>query len=197
MGTRIFETNKAAGLLVAPFFYILVLPLVLVLILVNEIARLIVKCLLRYNYGSQIELVEDGLDAISNFKNEGTTRNILIFGVVKPGTYSSAQAASMYQRQVLDYERYDDRSGQKQFIRPYDKLQKIMTTVYGYTCWKRDENFDVRRHFWDVPDDRVYTKEAVMELLAAFAEDMEETRPQWDWIYIHRYQGGFAIIPKF
>ena len=147
------------------------------------------KFILWRKYGTRITLVEDGCDSIWNYKTWGNTRNCLLLGTTERGAIDVDDFANYFEKNVLLHkETRKSRLGNVQY-RPYEKLEKIMVTAYGYTCWKYDEKFNIKNHVKRVNELAHYTEQDLMELLSNLAEDMDTSKPQWEFVFVENYQG--------
>lgn len=80
---------------------------------------------------------------------------------------------------------------EKDGTRPYKKFEKVMTTSFGYVCWKRAGRFNVNEHVRVLNEEKVFSSGDLQELLTEdFSKDMDETRPQWEIVLFPRYDGN-------
>ncbi|CAL8108206.1 unnamed protein product [Orchesella dallaii] len=178
MGYR--ETNGLLQFLISLTLYIIVGPIFLFLITINELARLFVSLCLRVNYGRNISLVPYGSDAIWTLKRPNRSRmSIAILKIDKQPTLERV-------KQTLNDVILPAKSSNGDQV--YLKLKTILVVKYGYACWKKSEQkFDLNEHVRSIPDTKAYSKTELKKLVDTWSKDMSEERPQWEIIIVPRF----------
>ncbi|CAL8138864.1 unnamed protein product [Orchesella dallaii] len=172
-------TRGLLPFLISLVFYIIIGPILLILCLLNELVRLLIRCYLWKKYEGKIDLVPDGADALWALKRQDRTRTVVVcLKTDKPVPHEKVKENF---RDVILQAR--DSTGKP----IYSKLTKILVTKLGYACWKRDENFDLNNHFRSLPSNKIYSKKEIQKEIKQMVQDMEEDKPQWEIVTVPRF----------
>ncbi|CAG7833774.1 unnamed protein product [Allacma fusca] len=82
-------------------------------------------------------------------------------------------------------------------MKPFLKLRNIFIRKFGYGCWKRDSNFDIKNHIrvFSPKEGRPFLVETdLQEVLASLTGDMSEEHPQWEEIIIQKFVYSKDVI---
>ncbi|XP_021945776.1 uncharacterized protein LOC110844004 [Folsomia candida] len=171
--------------LLGPGLGLAIFPFLTVVIILNEIVRFLLAQLLRLVYGDKLELVSEGADGFWGYKKNGCSRNVVTYVVTPTGCLDRDKIVNFYRESIQNYR--DEKDG----TRPYKKFEKVMTTSFGYVCWKRAGRFNVNEHVRVLNEEKVFSSGDLQELLTEdFSKDMDETRPQWEIVLFPRYDDG-------
>jgi len=179
--------NKSGALpfLLSSILFIFFYPGLLILLILNELVRALLSIILSIKYNNKFSLVPHGDDGFWAYKKEGSTRNVIILGIVENKNFATEDIIKMYNQKLKTF--IDPKSGKN----PYDKLEKVIVTKFGYFCWKDcSEAFDIQDHVRSLDKDILYSKEDVWELTSDFSKDMDDTKPQWEVVIIPRFDDG-------
>jgi hypothetical protein len=179
---------KRLRLIIYTFFGPFLLPpaliIFLILTIINEISRLIVKLLLHFGKEKGVSLVSDGADGIWGCKKPGSTRNVMVWVGAESGNLS---------RELL-YRIFSEALASKDgSLRPYEKLERILVNRWGYVCWKSLADFDLWNHirFLEDSENCPLEESDVLNKMSGLADDMGEDKPQWELILVQRVLGNF------
>jgi len=168
-------------LLLSPITFLVVLFLGAALFL-NEAIRALVAVLLWLRHGRKAHLVQEGADAVWEYKGTGNTRMVLVpLVLTQGGNLDVEHVASEIEKRIF---------GSPSLESTYKKLKCILATFSGYVCWKDADNFDVRNHVRRLYGNEIYTEEDVSELLSGLCQDMDDSKPQWEILIIRRFMSN-------
>jgi len=170
----------------APLLYMTLVPATFFAVGINELVRFVISKFFLRQFNGEITLISDGGDAIWSHVKKGNCRNILVYAVTPKDQLNVNILKKMFDQRVLAYKDSDGK-------RPYEKIKNIVVNMYGYPCWKKCPNFNLKNHF-KVMKDRVYTEDEVKRWLSTFSEDMDDKKPQWELIVFPVYKGRIGII---
>ncbi|CAL8147273.1 unnamed protein product [Orchesella dallaii] len=167
-------------LLISLLGYIFLGPVVTALLIVNEILRIIVSYVLLYNFNDKIVLVSDGAEAAWAAKRAGKSNMVQVTVHTEQPITEEKCIEYITSRVMLEM---DPLSGQK----VNEKLEHILIEKYGYACWKKDEDFNVKRHVRYLGS-KIYCKPDMQSLFREISEDMGDNKPQWELVIVPRYK---------
>jgi hypothetical protein len=170
------------ALALAPSVLCLFLPLTVVTLVLNEVIRSFLSVLLWVRHRGRLYLVPNGEDATWDYREEGNTRNVLVPVITGRGQLDLEKCIQDLQERIF-------RPGNEEEGERARKLGLIMTRAYGYVCWKEDNQFDLRNHIRLLDDQTEYTETTFMDLLSQLSGDMDEEKPQWEWVIVPKYRG--------
>ncbi|CAL8087675.1 unnamed protein product [Orchesella dallaii] len=165
---------------------ILLSPLGLLLLLGNEFIRIFINLILRYKYSGNIQLVSDGNDAVYR-----PNRSMVISLIRIENPIAPEESMEKFTKDVLLLKNPKTREHQST---TYAKLEQILIDKFGYRCWKKDENFNIKNHCRTVVSNSVVYKTDLLQLIRKLADDMEEDKPQWEIVLIPNYQEAGEVV---
>ncbi|CAL8108244.1 unnamed protein product [Orchesella dallaii] len=166
--------------LISLTIYILLGPTFLFVLIINELARLFVSLCLRVNYGGNISLIHYGTEAIWAVNRPNRPR--ITTGIFKLHKLLPLERV----KQTLNDVVFPAKSSNGDQV--YLKLKNTLVVKYGYACWRKSgKEFDLDEHVRCLPDNKVYNKAEMKDLINTWAEDMSEERPQWEFIIVPRF----------
>jgi len=186
---KIMELIKSHGVpfLFSLIAYPLILPFVLLFIILNELVRFIISLILDYQYDGKITLVREGADSFWGHNKEGNSRNVITYTVFKVGEFNEAAIIDTVVRRILGHK---DAKGN----RPYDKLRRVLVNKYGYACWKKVDNFNIKDHIRILDENKVHSVEEIKAWVPELSQDMEEDKPQWDYVFFPKFKGQHLYL---
>ncbi|CAL8087648.1 unnamed protein product [Orchesella dallaii] len=174
--------DLAAPLISVVAYYFLIKYLIFVTIL-NEIVRTIVSFILQYKYKTKIKLVPDGTDAIWR-----PNRSMAVFTLRINKIITEDQLLNHFEKDILLLKESNG-SGK----RVYEKLEHTLVTKFGYSCWKQDNNFNIKNHCKTL-ENKVYYKTDLSSILQKCEEEMGGDKPQWEFLILPQYQEAAEVI---
>ncbi|ODM88002.1 hypothetical protein Ocin01_18680 [Orchesella cincta] len=173
------ETRGFFQFISSIILYIFIVPIIYILLFVNEVVRFIVSIHLRIKYNGNVVLVSDGADGFWAFKHPARTR----MGIIALMLDKSIPIETLQKNFNDSVFQLKSPNGK----RIYSKLENILVLKCGYACWQKDERFDLNNHFRSFSTSKVYNKLEMQQEIAQMAQDMSEERPQWEFISVPRF----------
>lgn len=179
----------ALEIIISILLSVVIVPVGLVFFLLNELVRLIIGGILRFQYRGdpcKIDLAPQGADNIWDFKKVNNARICLVL-LFCANPIDIVQHRKLFMSRVINH---TTKHGRK----PYSKLRKILTSRYGYHCHKQDGNFDIQNHvkIWsgvETNSDQIVSEAQLMnDILPILFKDMDDSKPQWEEVIIPRFQ---------
>jgi len=155
-------------------------PCVLLLIIINELVRLVLNTFLAIKYShSRLKLVSSGTDGIFCCNEKTTAATTLICSRFETPNVNFQDFMNALQSRFIDHKN-------EHGVHPYDKFKWIMITKFGYPCWKLDEQFELKNHVRKVEGNK--SEHDLRNYMAAVSNDMNQSRPQWEMV-LYYYTG--------
>jgi len=153
----------------------------------NEILRAVISTYLKFKHGDKFTLVSDGVEALWRPK-----RTVAITLMRTDKSVNLEIIKNWYENNIRCA--VDSSTGRKM----YEKMEKIITTKYGYACWETDENFDIIKQC-RFHENKIFYKKNLTALIKDLEMDMGKDKPQWEFVVVPKYQSRnktdlFAIL---
>ncbi|OXA58974.1 hypothetical protein Fcan01_04293 [Folsomia candida] len=133
--------------------------------------------------------MENGRDAFYAVHIEGQTRTCFIIFKLQQGILTPENFAQRYEEKIHPY--LDKKTGK----RIYSKLETIITSAYGYSCWRRDPNINVRNQIDQLDTDTIYSKNMLEDVLYTnYTAPLDESKPQWRLVIVPKFDDGSGTI---